>query len=201
MSDTTDLIFIFLAWMLLDLISLITFKKPVKEPRNWKKRIQLKSIITKKHLIISLVIEITGIIFVIYSFSIPWYYQLYRDNWWESHSHTFYLIDAFRLREIFSILVYYSYLVGLVILFGKISFKKRIRSLILLEFSEAILIFPGIMLIFSVQFGRVPSFIVFAFSSYTQIGPSSGFILYIIGITVLMLNGLQFSVYSRFFQS
>ena len=200
MSDTTDLIFIFLAWMLLDLISLISFKKPVKEPRNWKKKIQLKSIITKKHSLISLVIEITGMICVIYSFSIAWYYQLYRDNWWGSHSHTFYLIDAFRLHEIFSILVYYSYLVGLVILFGKISFKKKIKSLILLEFSEAILIFPGIMLIFSVQFGRVPCIITYAFSSYIQTGPSSGFILYIIGITVLMLNGLQFSVYSRFFQ-
>jgi hypothetical protein len=198
MSDTTDLIFIFLAWMLLDLISLITFKKPVKEPRNWKKRIQLKSIITKKHLILSLVIEIIGVIFVIYSFSIPWYYHLFRYVGGGYHFQKLYFIEADSLYGIFTILLYYSYLIGLAILFVKISFKKKIRSLILLELGETILIFPGIMLIFSVQFGSPYCYLLIF--SYIQSGYSSGFIIYTIGITVLTLNGLQFSVYSRFFQ-
>ena len=198
MSDITDLIFVFLAWMLLDLISLITFKKPVKEPRNWKKRIQLKSIITKKHLIIFLVIEITATIFVIYSFSIPWYYHLFRYVGGGYHFQKLYFIEADSLYGIFTILLYYSYLIGLVILFVKISFKKKIRSLILLELYETILIFPGIMLIFSVQFG--PPTCYLAIFSYIRSGYSSGFIIYTIGITVLTLNGLQFSVYSRFFQ-
>ena len=198
MSDITDLIFVFLAWMLLDLISLITFKKPVKEPRNWKKRIQLKSIITKKHLILSLVIEIIGVIFVIYSFSIPWYYHLFRYIGGGYHFQKLYFIEADSLYGIFTILLYYSYLIGLVILFVKISFKKKIRSLILLELGETILIFPGIMLIFSVQFG--PPCFILAIFSYIRSGYSSGFIIYTIGITVLTLNGLQFSVYSRFFQ-
>jgi len=199
MSDTTDLIFIFLAWMLLDLISLMTFKKPVKEPRNWKKRIQLKSIITKKHLIISLVIEIIGVILVIYSFFIPWYYYLFLHIGNGYHFQKLYFIEAESLYGIFTILLYYSYLIGLVILFVKISFKKKIRSHILLELGETILIFPGIMLIFSVQFGPPPFFYILIFS-YIRSGYSSGFIIYTIGITVLILNGLQFSVYSRFFQ-
>ena len=198
MSDITDLIFVFLAWMLLDLISLITFKKPVKEPRNWKKRIQLKSIITKKHLILSLVIEIIGVIFVIYSFSIPWYYHLFRYIGGGYHFQKLYFIEADSLYGIFTILLYYSYLIGLVILFVKISFKKKIRSLILLELYETILIFPGIMLIFSVQFGSPYCYLLIF--SYIRSGYSSGFIIYTIGITVLTLNGLQFSVYSRFFQ-
>ena len=198
MSDTTHLIFVFLAWMLLDLISLITFKKPVKEPRNWKKRIQLKSIITKKHSMISLVIEITGVILVIYSFSIPWYYYLFRYCGDGYHFEKLYFIEADNLYGIFTILLYYSYLIGLVILFVKISFKKKIRSLILLELGETILIFPVIMLIFSVQFSS-PGVYLTIFS-YIRSGYSSGFIIYTIGITVLTLNGLQFSVYSRFFQ-
>ena len=73
MSDTNDLILIFLLWISLDLISLMTFKKPARELRNWKKKIQFMSVTTKKHSLISLVIEISGIILVIYSFSIPWY--------------------------------------------------------------------------------------------------------------------------------
>ncbi len=195
MSDTTDLIFVFLAWMLLDLISLITFKKPVKEPRNWKKRIQLKSIITKKHLIF-LVMEITGIIFVIYSFSIPWYYWVSMGFGDIPYLHEYYFIEASLLHDIFSILLYYSYLIGLVILFAKISMKKKIKSLILLELGETILIFPGIMLLFSVQIGFHRGFFDYIYSGYC-----SGFIFYTIGITVLMLNGLYISVFSRFFQS
>ena len=200
MSDTTDLIVVFLAWMLLDLISLITFKKPVKEPRNWKNRIQLKSIITKKHSLISLVIEITGIIFVIYSFSIPWYYHLFRYiGGGGNHFQKLYFIEAINLQDIFLVLLYYSYLIGLVILFVKISIKKKIKNLVLFELGETIFIFPGIMLIFSVQFGGPTAYL--AIFVYIQSGYSSGFILYIIGITVLLINGLQFSAYSRFFQS
>lgn len=196
MSDKTDLILVFLAWMLLDLIGLITFKKPVKEPRNWKNRIRLRSIITKKHSLIFLVIEITGIIFVIYSFSIPWYYRSSEGLGWIAIFHEYYFIEAESLHDIFSILLYYSYLIGLVILFVKISIKKKIKSLILLELGEMIFIFPGIMLIFSVQIGRLQGFFGYIYSFY-----SSGFILYTIGITVLMLNGLYISVFSRFFKS
>ena len=197
MSDTTDLIFVFLAWMLLDLISLITFKKPVKEPRNWKKRIQLKSIITNKRSLIFLVMEITGIIFVIYSFSIPWYYCVSMGFGFIPYSHEYYFIEASLLYDIFSILLYYSYLIGLVILFAKISMKKKIKSLLLLELGETILIFPGIMLLFSEQIGFRHGFI----GDIYYLGYCSGFILYTIGITVLMLNGLYISVFSRFFQS
>jgi len=201
MSDTTDLILVFLALMLLDLISLITFKKSVKEPRNWKNRIRLKSIIAKRHSLIFPVVEITGVIFVIYSFFIPWYYHIYTGFGWFRQFHEFYLIEADGLHDIFSILLYYSYLIGLVIIFAKIAIKKKMKSRILLEIGEAILVFPGLMLIFSVPFGRIPSFTFLLGLQNTLSCPSSGFILYTIGITVLMLNGLYFSVFSRFFRS
>ncbi|NVM16856.1 MAG: hypothetical protein HWN80_04015 [Candidatus Lokiarchaeota archaeon] len=203
MSDTTDLIFVFLLWISLDLISLMTFKKPARESRNWKNKIQFMSVATKKHRLLSLVIEISGIILVIYSFSIPWYFHSYRDYFiGETRIFMFHLIDADFLHEIFSILLYYPYLIGLVILFSKICLKNKIRNLLLFEIIEAIFVLPGIMLLFTVQFGRLPSFIFFGFGlRYTLSCPSYGFILYIIGITVLLINGIQFSAYSRFFQS
>ena len=200
MSDTTDLISVFLALILLDLFSLITFKKPAKEPRDWKNKIRLKSIISKKQALLFPVVEITGVIFVIVSFFIPWFYHIYSGFGWYRQFREFYFIEADGLHDIFSILLYYSYLIGLVLIFAKIAIKKKMKSRILLEIGEAILVFPGLMLIFSVYFGRIPSFMYLNGLQDTLSCPSSGFILYIIGITVLMLNGLYFSVFSRFFQ-
>ena len=198
MSDKIDLISVFLAFILLDLFSLITFKKPGKEPRNWKNRIRLKSIIAKRHSLIFPVVEITGVIFVIYSFFIPWYYHIYTGFGWVRQFREFYFIEADGLHDIFSILLYYSYFIGLAILFVKIAIKTKIKSLTLLEFGEAIFIFPGIMLIFGVQFdGRPPIYLLIF--GYIRSGYSSGFILYTIGITISLINGLQFSVFSRFF--
>lgn len=181
----------------------MTFRKIVKERKKWKFWSQLKAIIAKKHLLITLVIESIGIILVIISFFIPWYYHIYNGFGWIRLFHEYYFIEAVHLYEIFSILLYYPYLIGLGLLFGKISLKKKISNLNLLELIEAIFIFPGIMLIFSVRFGRIPSFIIFDVYNIhdTLSGPSSGFILYIVGFSVLMLNGLHYSVFSRYFRS
>lgn len=199
MSEITDTLFVILFWMFLDLISLITFVKLVKEPRNWTIRIQLESIIAKKYSLISLVIEITGIFFVLYSFSIPWYYHLLGGLGGGYYIQNIYFIEAINLQEIFTILLYYSYFIGLLIIFVKIATKKRIESLTLLEIGELIFLFPGIMLIFGIQFnGRPPMFLLIFV--YIRSGYSSGYVLYIIGITVILINGLQFSAYSRFFR-
>ncbi len=201
MNDTTDLILVFLVLMLLDLFSLITFKKPFKEPREWKYKIRFKTIINNKLALIFPVIEITGAIFVIVSFFIPWYYHIHSGFGWFRQFREFYLIEADRLQDIFSILLYYSYLIGLVIIFAKITIKKKTKSRVLLEIGEVILIFPGLMLLFSVYFGRIPSFLDLDGLQDTLSCPSSGFILYTIGITVLMLNGLYYSIFSRFFKN
>lgn len=196
MNDILDLVFLFFGLMLLDLICLITFIKPVKKSVDLKKRIDyFKSVLFKKYSLISLFIELIGIILLIYSFSIPWYYHLYRG--WINETRYFYIKEAVDLDKLLIFLLYYAYFMGLFLLFVKISTKRKIRTFTLLEIIELIYFIPGIIFIFNVEFLPCSNFIIIPEMYCAKSDYSSGFILYTIGITILIINGLQISIYSR----
>ncbi len=190
MSDTLDLVHLFLGWLLLDLIGLITFIKPVDRTTNWKNGMNFRSFIPKKHVLFSIVTELIGIILLVISFSIPWYYHLFGVN----HFQYLYFIEAVNLDGIFIIYLYYAYLIGLCLLFLKISIKQKLQIRYLIEVTQILFIIPGIILIFNVKFELL---FYLAILIYIKSGYSSGFVLYTIGISVLIMNGLQFSIYSR----
>ncbi len=186
----------FLGWLLLDLIGLITFIKPFNEPKRWLNRIAFKSFMRKKYLLLSLSTELIGIILLISSFSVPWSYQLYVDINSGKFTRHFYANQAINLEALLNLLLFYVYYLGLALIFVKISVNLKIRKRTALELLELILIVPIILLIFNIHsVNCTPSPIPERFCLNS--GYSSGFILLFIGTTVLIINGLQLSIYSR----
>jgi len=125
MNDTFTLIFLFIAWMLLDIIGLVTLIKPVSNPKDINFTIKLKSFLTGKHSLISIIIKAIGFILLIISFYIPWYYHLFGIIGGGFQIQFLYFIDASNFRAIFFVFIYYAYLLGLILIFVKFSMKKK----------------------------------------------------------------------------
>ena len=186
MNDPRDLLFVFFYWMLMDLIGLITFIKPVNEPRLWINRNTFKSFISSKYSLFSLGTELIGIILLIYSFNVPWYYQEFIDMNFGGFIRYFYIKDLLNLEN----------LLANFLLFVKIFVSKKIHILTALELLELIVLIPVIMLMLMVDFPKYCfSFIPEEFC--IDSGYSSGFISFILATIVLIINGLQMSIHLR----
>ena len=196
MNNPLDLLFLFFYWMLIDLIGLITFIKPVNEPRQWINRTKFKSFMRSKYSLISLGIELIGIILFISSFNVPWYYQEFIDINFGGFIRYFYIKDLLSLENLLTDFLFYAYLLGLTLLFVKISVSKKMRILTALELLELIVIIPGIMLMFMVNFPKY-CFSVIPEEFCLKFGYTSGYISFISGTIVLILNGLQMSIHLR----
>jgi len=182
--------------MFLNFLGLLSFLKPTNRKIDWKPGFPLSFIIENKHFLISIFTGLMGIILLAISFSLPWYYHLLRSVTGSGgyHYNFLYFKDAINMDSIFTFYLFYAYLLSLSLLFIKISTKGKLRNLYLLEIAEILFIIPGLILIFNIKYSP-PIFL--AIFVYIKSGFYSGFILYTIGISVLILNGLQFSIYSR----
>lgn len=187
---------VFFFWMILDLIGLITFIKLVNEPRKPIIKIALKSFIRNEYLILSLSIELIGFITLLYSFSIPWYYNIYLD-WGRGEFIRYdYAKDVINLEVLQEVFLFYTYYLSLVMIFAKIAINLKIHPFTALELLELILIIPIFLLINNI----IPLFCLGSAipeRSCLKSGYSSGFILFFFGTSALIINGVQISFYKR----
>lgn len=194
MSDLDDLVFLYHGWMFLNLLGLISFLKLRSRKVDWKPKVWLEYIVSRWQLIFSIILGLMGFILVGVSFSLPWYYHLLRSI--SGGYYYIYLdfIHARKLEGLFTNYFFYAYFVSLSLLFVKISVKGKVRGRHIWEVAELLFIIPGLVLIFNIKYDPP---IYAAILTYIRSGYSSGFILYTIGISILIVNGLQSSMYSR----
>lgn len=195
MNDLINLIVLLSFLLILDFFGLITLIKPISIPRDWKALFKFKSLLKNKKILISITLMSFGIILLINSFFFPWYYW-HLIGWVVTPIRNFYIIDAKNLEDLLSTLIYSMYYIGLIILFTKITKKKKIHVFFILVSIELILIFLGIMFLINIKFYTCKDYFGFPEISCVNSGYSTGFYLYTIGFSFLALNGLQWSYYS-----
>lgn len=133
---------------------------------------------------------------MIYSFFVPWVYHLFRDI------NDGFFIRYFPMAEVMvSDTFYYLFvicplLIEIIIIFLRIYMNPKIRNFTSVALIELLILIPGIMIPFNVSLGRCHSFIPEEIC--IRFGYFYGLYLYILGISVLAINGLQISIYSKF---
>lgn len=188
MDDAIYFLFYLTLWLLINSLGLISLSKQLNT-KNWN----IKGI--SRYWLISIIIEIIGVIIIIVSPSFPWYFHQL-TGWIEGFRY-FYIVDATNLNQILITSIFIMYLLGIIIILTKTILKHRIRLQISIEIIELIMIFLSIDFIISLHFNDCNHVIYFPEINCINSGFSTGFFLYIVGITILITNGLQLSIYSR----
>ncbi|MFW9969392.1 MAG: hypothetical protein ACFFDF_04265 [Candidatus Odinarchaeota archaeon] len=186
-----NLVSLFLGFLFLDIIGLFSFLKLPNKLKLDNFSPEIKSVLNKKYYSFSIFTEIVGLVILITSFYLPWYYYLPGDGYLRQN---LYLLDAANSLEIINILIYYTYIIGLILIFIKVSIRRNLNSLNIFELIELIFFIPGTIIIFITKFDLG---MWWALWNYSNSGYTSGFILYIIGLVILIANGLQISTYLR----
>jgi hypothetical protein len=188
MDNAFYFLFYLLLWLLINSLGLISLSKQLNT-KNWN----VKGI--SRYWLLSIIIEIIGGIFIIVSISFPWYFH-HLSGWIEGFRYI-YLFEATNLNQILIASIYLMYLLGIIIILAKTILKHRIRLQISIEIIEFIMIFLGIAFIISLHFNDCNHVIYLPEIYCINSGFSTGYFLYIFGITILITNSLQLSIYSR----
>ncbi|MEJ2248284.1 MAG: hypothetical protein P8Y97_01335, partial [Candidatus Lokiarchaeota archaeon] len=175
-----QLLSLFIFWMIFNIFGLTTFIHPeyINKYRDLKFRFKSLLNFTKTFVyqLISLIIEIFGIVILTYSFFIPWV-RFVRQGLYPI---SFYLefIDAYYYKT-FVNLVFYAFFVSLLIVLIKISSKMKIRLFSFFELTEIFLFLPGLYLIFEIR--TLPVLITPLYFLYLYSYSGVGFYIYSIG--------------------
>ena len=191
----TSLLFLLFGWLLLDFLGLLTLIEPVRDQISRKNRLNLKSFMQRKYILLLITLELIGLILLISSFSLRWYYHRYTGMYVVNHLRYFYLKDAINLDSLLTFFISYAYLIGLILIFIKITMKKKIHIFTGLELIELTFFVIGLILMLNLRFMECNQIAVFPGGECIESGHSTGFTLYIIGLLVLIINGLQMSIY------
>ncbi len=163
--------------------------------RDENKINSLNSIIIKKHSILSFSLELFGIFLLIYAFFVPWVYHLFLDINYGVFIRYFKLSEVIVSGYFYISLVCYPILIEIIIIILRINLSSKLRTFTSLALIELLILIPGISLPFNISLGRCYSFIPEKFC--LRSGYSYGPYLYIIGMSILVINELQIILYSK----
>lgn len=188
-DDWNYLLIIFIGWFLLAVLALLS----LSNVKNWKENLQ--QLIRNRYHFISMIIEITGILIIFTSFGLPWFY--YEHIGLVTRFIYLHITEGINMSHILFFFIITAYLIGVIALIIKTLVKRDINIKYSLELVELILLIFGGILITNVRYCGCNELIhipeIYCISS----GYSIGYILYLIGLIILISNGIQMCIYSR----
>jgi hypothetical protein len=187
-DDWSHLLIIFIGLFLLDILALIS----LSSVKNWKEKLQ--RFVRNKYNFTSMIIEITGILIIFISFGLPWFYYEYTGLM----SRFIYLplIEGINMSNILFSFLITLYLIGVITLIINTIVKRDLNIKYSLELIELILLIFGVILSTNVRYRGCNELIHIPEIYCINSGYSIGYFLYLIGLIILISNGIQMCIYS-----
>ena len=159
----------------------------------WRKIINLDHVLSHQHEFFSILTEILFIMFMILSFFFPWYRITTVGFAGIIFDQSFYYFDMLN-RRLLIWMFYYAYMSIILTLLVLINYKV-ILTQVRFELAECIFLFPCMIVLINIE--RPMGFFLTGFTFYSNSGFDIGYFFFLLGFVLLVINGVQMSIYRR----
>ena len=159
----------------------------------WCKMINLDYILSHQHEFFSILTEVLGILLIVSSIFLPWYRITSVGTGGIIIDQSYYYFQIFDTQLLIWIL-YYAYLSVIFTILVVINYKiisYRVRF----ELAECLFLFPCMIVLINIEPLNIVIPVFITLSRYS--GFYIGYLFFLLGFVLLVLNGFQLSIYRR----